>query len=145
MNGKRKGFTLVELMTVVAIMAILAAAATPVFAGYVKRARASVHLAECRTIYVAVQTVLEESRAGMDEPDLEDLLDEIRELTGIDEIDLGETPQYASDTDISEAYRICLEDGEDGVVCTAVIYLGGGDGVWIFDTEDGTFTEVKKK
>lgn len=58
MNGKRKGFTLVELMTVVAIMAILAAAATPVFAGYVKRARASVHLAECRTIYVAVQTAM---------------------------------------------------------------------------------------
>ena len=37
MKKAKKGFTLVELMVVIVIMAVLAAAATPVFAGYVKR------------------------------------------------------------------------------------------------------------
>ena len=52
MKKAKKGFTLVELMVVIVIMAVLAAAATPIFAGYVKKARAAEHLSECRAIYV---------------------------------------------------------------------------------------------
>ena len=37
MKKAKKGFTLVELMVVIVIMAVLAAAATPVFAGYVEK------------------------------------------------------------------------------------------------------------
>ena len=44
MKKAKKGFTLVELMVVIVIMAVLAAAATPIFAGYVKKARAAEHL-----------------------------------------------------------------------------------------------------
>ena len=44
MKGRRKGFTLVELMIVIVIMTILAAAATPIFSGYVRKAKATEHL-----------------------------------------------------------------------------------------------------
>lgn len=144
MRKKRKGFTLVELMVVIAIMAILAAAATPVFTGYVKKARATGHLSECRAIYVAVCTFLEEERAGgsfeADDIDMEELIGEIKSLTGIDSV--NGIPGKADTKELSDDYSVCLEDGEDGVICTAVIYNGGGDGVWIFDTAEGTFREA---
>ena len=75
MKKAKKGFTLVELMVVIVIMAVLAAAATPVFAGYVKKARAAEHLSECRAIYVAAQSCLEEAflKAGEGTVTVEDL------------------------------------------------------------------------
>lgn len=59
-KNKKKGFTLVELMIVVVIMIILAAAATPIFKGYLDRAKEARYLAECRTVYVASQTVIQD-------------------------------------------------------------------------------------
>lgn len=59
-KNKKKGFTLVELMIVVVIMVILAAAATPIFKGYLDRAKEARYLAECRTVYVAAQTTVQD-------------------------------------------------------------------------------------
>lgn len=50
---KKKGFTLIELIVVLVIMAILAAAAIPTMMGYVDKARANQYLAEARAVYVA--------------------------------------------------------------------------------------------
>ncbi len=58
---KKKGFTLIELIVVLVIMAILAAAAIPTMMGYVDEARASQHLAEGRSVYVAATAVLTEA------------------------------------------------------------------------------------
>lgn len=59
-KNKKKGFTLVELMIVVVIMIILAAAASPIFKGYLDRAKEAGYLANCRTMYVATQTVIQD-------------------------------------------------------------------------------------
>lgn len=120
MKKAKKGFTLVELMVVIVIMAVLAAAATPIFAGYVKKARAAEHLSECRAIYVAAQSCLEE-------------------LSGVGGIGSGEgTPGSGGS---AGTFSIYLENGRDGAACTAVVFHGEGSD-WIFDTVDGTYTEA---
>lgn len=148
MKKKRNGFTLVELMVVIVIMAILAAASVPVFSGYIRKAKASGHLTECRAIYMAVQTYLEEVRISSENGALElsdvetdDMLWEVKALTGIDDIGEGENGQESRG--LSETYYIQLDNSEDEVVCSAVIYNGGKEGVWIFDTQKGSYTEKK--
>lgn len=65
---KKKGFTLIELIVVLVIMAILAAAAIPTMMGYVEKARSSQYLAEGRAVYVAAQAGATEGYGKGGEP-----------------------------------------------------------------------------
>ena len=56
-NGK-KGFTLVEIIVVLVIIAILMAALTPVMIGWIREARDSTLVAEGRTGLVAAQALV---------------------------------------------------------------------------------------
>ncbi len=60
MNFKQKGFTLIELMIVIAIIGILAAIALPAYQDYVKRAKR----ADAKTAILAVQLADEKFRAN---------------------------------------------------------------------------------
>lgn len=147
MKRKRNGFTLVELMVVITIMAILAAASAPVFSGYVKKAKATAHLAECRMIYMSVQTSLEELRTESSDGklrvkdiDMDRLIDETKALSGIK--DIGEGSDAPGSGKLTETYTVYVSDRADGPVCTAVVYTGEDAGVWIFDTENGTYREA---
>lgn len=146
MKGRRKGFTLVELMIVIVIMAILAAAATPIFSGYVKKAKATEHLSECRAIYVAAQSYLEELRVidsgefTLGDIDSDDMLREIKALTSVESV--GEGAGEPGSGILVEDYYVYLENTNTGVACTAVVYNGDGDGIWIFDAVEGTYVEM---
>lgn len=52
-KNNRKGFTIVELVIVIAVIAILAAVLIPTFAGIIKKANDSSALQEARNIYTA--------------------------------------------------------------------------------------------
>ena len=146
MKGRRKGFTLVELMIVIVIMTILAAAATPIFSGYVRKAKATEHLSECRAIYVAVQSYLEELRVissgelALDDIDSDDMLREIRALTSLENV--GEGVNEPGSGALVEDYYVYLENTNTGVACTAVVYNDHENGIWIFDVVEGTYVEM---
>ena len=56
MKNKKKGFTLVELIVVLAILAILAALLVPALTGYIDKANSQKVVAECRQVVMAAQT-----------------------------------------------------------------------------------------
>lgn len=63
-NRKKKGFTLIELIVVLVIMAILAAAAIPTVMGYIDNSRRASYLANMRAILQAAESTLTEARAN---------------------------------------------------------------------------------
>ena len=56
MKNNQKGFTLAELLIVVAIIAVLVAVAIPVFTTQLEKSRESTDAANIRSAYAAVQT-----------------------------------------------------------------------------------------
>ena len=58
----RKGFTLMELIVVLIILAILIAALTPVLIGWISDARETAIRAEGRTVLLAIQTTFTEAK-----------------------------------------------------------------------------------
>lgn len=62
-KNKKKGFTLVELIVVLAILAILAAMLVPALTGYIDKANEKKLTAVTRQVVVAAQTVVSETYA----------------------------------------------------------------------------------
>lgn len=60
LRKNKKGFTLIEIIVVLVILAILAAALIPSMIGFVNDARGKALVAEARTVYVAGQSIATE-------------------------------------------------------------------------------------
>ena len=58
MKKNNKGFTLAELLIVVAIIAVLVAIAIPVFTGQLEKARESTDISNCRAYYSEITAAL---------------------------------------------------------------------------------------
>jgi prepilin-type N-terminal cleavage/methylation domain len=63
MKGQQKGFTLIELMIVVAIIGILASVSIPIYSDYSSRSKASAAIAEMSGIKTAVGMCMVEAGA----------------------------------------------------------------------------------
>jgi type IV pilus assembly protein PilA len=56
-EGKKKGFTLIEVIVVLVILAILAAIAIPALTGYIDKANSRAAQSEARNVQVALQEI----------------------------------------------------------------------------------------
>ena len=63
MKKNNKGFSLVELIIVIAIMAILAGALAPALIKYINKSRRSAHISNADTIRTACQTAMSDEDA----------------------------------------------------------------------------------
>lgn len=61
-NKKKKGFTLIELIIVIAIIAILAAIAIPNFLGIQRKSKIKADIASAKTIYDATSAAIAEGK-----------------------------------------------------------------------------------
>ena len=64
MKNKKKGFTLVELIVVLAILAILAAMLVPALTGYIDKANEKKAIATARQYAIAAQSTVSDAYAS---------------------------------------------------------------------------------
>jgi prepilin-type N-terminal cleavage/methylation domain-containing protein len=126
--NNEKGFTLVELIVVLVILAILAAMLVPALLGFIDRAKEGKYEEEVHSIYTALQVISDERYAVGEAPiDLADhklTTAELTELNGmiapakVSEIGDLTAIGYASTTDAKGKYTIATFtvkfDSQDG-------------------------------
>jgi len=145
---KNKGFTLVELLVVVAILAILAAALLPKFLGYTDRAREARTMADLSTMKSIVEIYAADEGQGSYPVDEEDNADYA--TLGIGAVLTGKgvnwsdavggivdpySNAYAYQYDVANDRYIIASPGKDGVFATA-------DDIYVTDSDQPTMGAV---
>ena len=91
------GFTLVELVVVLVIIAVLAAAIGPAFLGYIEKARKNSALNDGKKVYMAVQSLVDQAHADLVDPHVRVTDERITDISGVEFS--GGTPQYTIEYD----------------------------------------------
>ena len=81
--NNKKGFTLVEIIVVLVILAILAGAAIPTMLGFIDDAKGKANIAEARAVYIAAQSIASEENATDGTNDLTTDYAKIKTLAGV--------------------------------------------------------------
>lgn len=131
----KKGFTLVEIIVVLVILAILAGAAIPTMLGFIDDAKGKANIAEARAAYVAAQTIASEEFAADGTVVIDDTdKAKIKTLAGA-EGDVTDVTMSTTEDGKVDSVTYISEDGKKQVVITA------GKAAKISDTDAEEETE----
>lgn len=98
-NKNRKGFSLVELIVVLVIMAILAAALVPSLMGYIKKTKQQNVNSEAQSVVQAAQTIASGAYASADGKYTVDGYATAIEFSAIKGVESADTTDYAKATE----------------------------------------------
>ncbi|GFZ24779.1 hypothetical protein CMETHOX_27020 [Lacrimispora indolis] len=146
----RSGFTLVELIVVLVILAILAAFTIPAMLGFVEDAKGKAAIAEAREVYLAAQAIATES----DDNAFEEILKKLPYLLEGD-IDIQETEITILDNDNStlletigiKNYKIAIQfTGDEEKVIKRIQYIDSTGNYLVTITPGGSaeITKIEK-
>lgn len=127
LRRNKKGFTLVEIIVVLLIVAILAAISIPTMLGYVDEAQNSEYIAKARTGYVAAQTVATKRKvAGDTDAQIQTYLTTAGNI--------GDLNDYIGETDVINSITAAtVVDGKVTKI-TVVVEAGTNDKTVVIDT-----------
>lgn len=156
---KKKGFTLIELIVVIAIIGVLAAILVPAMLGYVKRSKITTANTSAKQLYTAVETALTEIDSADDKNmKIKDLAGKTVSMDGASfaaSSGSGVTTKMAEIAtrnfeDVAKISELCIEFGSSaGKIDAIAVYNGAYIGTYPkqmsvddWDSLDGTLNNL---